>query len=149
MSVGFGCWWVVVNSPDEGASNEVWWSLLTTSCFGLPSEGKAQKRFGSVEFCVETFGGRLLKIYCICRTEGLHCIRELIKINTKVGYVNKNEAEEERVCSGDGRVSEGSTEKSKQLDTVQLVLLINTFRSPCCSDIFTADFTHTIKAFAH
>lgn len=45
MSVGLGCSWVVVNNPDEGASDEVWWSLVTTCCFHLPFKGKAQKHF--------------------------------------------------------------------------------------------------------
>lgn len=68
----------------------------------------------------------------------------LKKKSLKLGYANKTEAERQSVAG-----SVKAARRKQRLDTVQLLLLINTFRSSCCSDIFTAGFTHTTVAFPH
>lgn len=134
MPVGFECWWVVVNIPDERASNDVWCDLLTTCCCHLPFRRQRAEALWISWVLLETLSRRLLKIHYICRTEALQCTGGFIKKTTEVGYANQNEAEEERVCgggSGGGRVSEGSREKVKGL----------TQFSRCCSSTHSG---HTV-----
>lgn len=147
MSVGFECWRVVVNIPDEGGWNErsagALWRPATA--FDLLFKSRAQEQFRSAEFCFKQWGSLQLKSSAYvghgdCDARENTFLKEI----TEVGYANETEAERRRVAG-----SVKAARRKQRLDTVQLLLLINTFRSSCCSDIFTAGFTHTTVAFRH
>lgn len=76
----------------------------------------------------------------------MHERTHLKKKWAEVGYANANKTEAERQSVA-GSVK--AARRKQWLDTVQLLLLINTFRSSCCSDIFTAGFTNTTVALPH
>lgn len=71
MSVGFECWRVVVNIPDEGGWDEVCWSpLKTCCCFDL--------LFKISWVLFQTLRNPSVEKLCICRARRLRCTREYI-----------------------------------------------------------------------
>lgn len=129
-------WWVVANNPDEGDSHEVWWSLGAFTCLSKATHRITLDPLGLVR-------------NSMCRTELLQCTGELkkqqpkkpLKWHREENWSGGRESLQRRWrLQGQWR----QRGESKRLDTVELVLLSNTFRSPCCSDSFTADLTRTI-----
>lgn len=104
MSVGFECWWVVVNILDEGGSDEVRWSLLTTCCFDVPFKGKAQEHFGSV--LIEPFSRPLLEIATYVGQRDCNALEGPWRKHWR-GCANTNGAEGETAAAVPAKAAQG------------------------------------------